>query len=87
MDIYQESLLKAMEIMIDENKDKLKLDYTIVGKILSYDNTNKVYTVLHNDAELKIKARDGLALNNGDIVYIKVVQGNFSDKFIDCKKP
>ena len=82
-----EKLLESMEMMILENAEKLKFDYTITGKIVSYDDITKVYTVLYSGSELQIKAREGLALNNGDIVYIKVVQGNFSDKFIDCKKP
>lgn len=83
----QMKLLESIEIMIEDNKDKLKLDYTITGKILSYDGVNNIYTVQYGDAELEIKARDGLTLSVGDVVYIRVVQGNFSEKFIDCKKP
>lgn len=80
-----EKLLESIEIMILENADKLKLDYTITGKVIS--ESNGIYTVLYNGEELNMKARDGLMLSSGDIVYIRVVQGNFSEKFIDCKKP
>lgn len=87
MDIYQENILKSIEIMIEEKTKQLKFDYTITGKVLSYDDTTKVYTVLYDDSELLLKARDGLILSINDIVYIRVIQGNFSEKFIDCKKP
>lgn len=87
MNVYQENLLKAFQIMLEEFKRKLNRDYTIIGKIVSYDETNNIYTVLYNGAEIKVKAIEGLALQPDDIVYIKVVQGNFNEKFIYAKKP
>lgn len=87
MNIYQKNLLNAIEMMVDEKMKKLKLDYTITCKILSYDDTNNIYTVKYNDSEMKVKAREGLTLQTNDIVYVRVIQGNFSEKFIDCKKP
>ena len=87
LNIYQEKLLDSINMLIEESLRRLKLDYTITGKIVSYDSTNKIYTVLYNGDEIQIKAREGLTLNTNDIVYIRVVQGNFSEKFIDCKKP
>lgn len=87
MNIYQAKILESIDIVVKEYLEKLRLDYTVTGKIVSYDSTNKVYTVLYNGEELEIKAREGLTLSAGNIVYIRVVQGNFSEKFIDCKKP
>lgn len=80
-----ERLLESIEMMVEENAKRLKFDYTITGKVIS--ENNGVYTVLYNDSELQIKAREGLTLNTNDIVYIRIIQGNFSEKFIDCKKP
>lgn len=80
-----EKLIESIELMVQESADRLKFDYTITGKVIS--ENNGVYTVLYNDSELQLKAREGLVLQTNDIVYIRVVQGNFSEKFIDCKKP
>lgn len=73
--------------MLDENNKILDRDKTITGKILSYSSSTKTYTVQYLDSEIQLKSRDGLTLNTGDIVYIRLVQGNFNERFIDCKKP
>lgn len=85
MSIYQENILKTIDILLEEGFRQVRFDYTITGKVLSVNGN--IYTVQYNDSELEVKARDGLTLQTGDIVYIRVVQGNFSEKFIDCKKP
>jgi len=87
LNVYQEKILESIDMLIEENMKQLKLDYTIIGKILSYDSINNIYTVMYNGAEIQVKARDGLTLKSNDLVYIRVIQGNFSEKFIDCKKP
>jgi len=46
------------------------------------------YNLTYNgDTLTNIKTREGLTLIVGDIVYICIVNGNFSEKFIDCKRP
>lgn len=87
LNIYQQKLLDSIEMLVEEKMSKINRDYTIIGKITDYNATDNVYTVLHNDSSLTLKARAGLTLTVGDVVYIRVVQGNFSEKFIDCKKP
>lgn len=85
MNARQEKLLNSIEMMITEKVKQLKLDYTITAKVLS--QSGDIYTVGYQGGELSVKAREGLDLLLDDIVYIRVVQGNFSEKFIDCKKP
>lgn len=87
MNEFQESILKSIDLMIQEKVKEIKFDYTITAKVLSFNSSNNAYTVLYNGSELPIKARPGLTLQPDDIVYIRIVQGNFSEKFIDCKKP
>lgn len=87
MDKYQEALLKSIDIMIEERIKKLKFDYSIEGSIVSF-NDNGTYNVDYNGNILKnIKVRQGLDISVGDIVLIKILNGNFSNKFIDLKRP
>jgi len=87
MNDIQKSILNTIERRIRKNIKKLKFDYTITGKIISFDSSNNSYNVLYNGTELQVKAREGLNLQPNDLVYIRVVRGDFSEKFIDCKKP
>lgn len=86
MNKFQKALLEAIDIKFKAFQSNLKFDCTITGKVLSFDEITNDYTVLYNGAELQVKSREGLTIRPGDIVYIRVIQGNFSDKFIDCKK-
>lgn len=83
--IYENKLLEAIQSLIIANADKLKLDYTISAKVIS--NNNGLYIIEYQGSQFTVKAREGLSLSPNDIVYIRVVQGNFSEKFIDCKRP
>ncbi len=87
MDIYQEGLYQTINEVTDDKVKKLKFDYTIEGKITAYDDVNSIYTVLYDGVEIQVKARSGLTLSIGDIVYIRVIRNDFKNKFIDCKKP
>ena len=87
MNEFQKAIEKSIDIKLQQFEKTLKFDYTITAKVLSFDETNNIHTVLYNGSELQIKAREGLTLVAGDLVYIRVIQGNFSNKFIDCKKP
>jgi len=86
----ESSLLKsindAINIKLKRFKDQLKYDITLTGKIKSIDSGG-LYTVTINDNDTQCKAREGLTLQVGDIVYVRCIQGNFSNKFIDCKRP
>lgn len=80
-------ILDAINNLIKKALKTAKFDYTFSGKILT-DNGNGTYDVLYNDQTLNnVKSKDGLSLLVNDIVYIRVVQNNFSEKYIDCKRP
>lgn len=82
-----EALLNAIQILINANNKKLKFNYYIEGTILSL-NQDGTCNVDHNGETLKsIKTREGLSLSINDIVLICVINGNFSNKFIDLKRP
>jgi hypothetical protein len=80
-----QDIFKAIDIIVSEKLRKLRFDYTIEGCITGI-NDDGSYKVKINGQNSNIKARDWLSLNIGEIVYIKVVNGNYSFKFIDCKR-
>ncbi len=87
MDKIQESILISIKRIIDKKLKSIKFDYTVIGKITEVIEADEEYKVLLNGEEHNIKSRSGLGLTVDDIVYVRVIQNNFSNKFIDCKKP
>lgn len=85
MDEIYKSLSRGIKRLIDKKIKELKFDYTLTGRIKTVNSNN--YTVTIDDYDTDIKARLGLSLQVGDLVYVRVIQGNFSNKFIDCKVP
>lgn len=82
---YENELYKTIEIVTSKMLKKLGFDITLTG-VVNEVGTGQ-YLVSYNDTQQWIKARDGLVLDVGNIVYIRCVKGNLSEKFIDCKKP
>lgn len=86
MDKYTQALLEAIQIMINENNKKLKFTYHIEATVLVV-NSDGTYNVNYNGSILKnIRVREGLSLKINDIVLICIINGNFSNKFIDLKR-
>lgn len=82
----KEELMKSIDILIIERLKNLKFNYYIEAEILT-DNGDGTYNVSFNNKTLSnIKAREGLTLLVNDIVLICIVNGNFSNKFIDLKR-
>lgn len=79
----QENILKAIDILIQDRMKSLKFDYTF-SAIIKTDNGSDNFTVTYNGQDYDINARAGLTLTAGDVVYVRCVQGDFSQKFIDC---
>lgn len=87
MNQIEKAILDTIDIMIQERLKKLSFNYYIEAKIETINNDG-TYNIEWNGTVLNnIKSRDGLILNVGDIVLICVVNGNFSNKFIDLKRP
>lgn len=86
--VIQEKLIKAIEIIVEEKiRKKSKFNYYIEGKIVDVKDTDGVCTVKINGENSDIKYRDGLSLSVGDVVLVLVVNGDYSRKFIDLKRP
>ena len=86
MDSYQENLLKAIDIIVEERLKNLKFNYTITGKVTEVtDSIN--YKVLINNEESKVKAINGQTYLVNDVVYILMQNNNKSDRLILCKIP
>jgi hypothetical protein len=84
----ENNLLETIDLMIHERfKELTKSNYYIEASITK-NNGNSTYNLIYNDSPLlNIKARQGITLQVGDIVLVCVVNGNFSNKFIDLKRP
>lgn len=87
MDEFFNAINKSLDVKLHKFKEKLKFDYTITAKVLSFNGSSGTYVLLHNGSEFQAKAREGLVLKPNDLVYIRIVKGNFRNRFIDCKKP
>jgi hypothetical protein len=87
MNELQQSLIKTIDIMIEERFKELKFSYHVEAKI-STVNVDGTYNVEIIGQPLNnIKARPSNTYIVGDIVYILIINGNFSNKVIDFKRP
>lgn len=84
-ELFQDKLLETIRIMVEQYVSKLKFDYSFIGKVTA-DNGG-IYDVEYMGETYPTKAREGLTLTIGDVVYVRVVKGNLATRFIDCKKP
>jgi len=80
------TLLENIDKLIFYRIKNIKCNYYKEGKIQT-DNGNGTYDVLINEDTFTLKARAGLTLAVGDIVYVMIPNGNESFKFIDMKRP
>lgn len=85
MDKYQEALLVSIDTLINEKLKNIPYDYTF-SAIIKTDNGSGNYTITYNGQDYNVNARAGLTLTVGDVVYVRCIQGNFSEKSIDCKR-
>lgn len=85
---YENYIIDAIDLMIQERfKVMINNNYYIEASIINI-NENGTFDIEYNNQTLRnIKAREGLSLVESDIVLICVVNGNFSNKFIDLKRP
>lgn len=86
MEDINKYILDAIQVVIKKFLKNLKYNYYVTGKITAV-NTDGTYGVQINNTVSNLPARSGLTLAVGDVVYVMVVNGNYSFKFIDCKKP
>jgi hypothetical protein len=81
-------ILDTIDIMIQERfKELAKFNYYIEAVVLT-SNPDGTHNIEFNGQTLaNINKRADLSLTIGDIVLVCVANGNFSNKFIDLKRP
>lgn len=67
-------------------KRKARFNYYVSGKVVKV-NSDGTYDVDINGETSILRAREGLNLSIDSVCYVMVVNGNYSEKFIDCKRP
>ena len=84
----ENKLFEFVDMVVRErSKELMNSNYYIEASIVKV-NDNALYDIEFTDKIYpNIKAREGLTLLVGDIVLVCVVNGNFSNKFIDLKRP
>lgn len=76
------SILRAMQSMIEKNIAKLKFDKTIAAKIIEYDKSRNKYLVSYGGKEMYVKERHGNTYTTMDTVWILIPCGSIEDAFI-----
>lgn len=86
MSIFQDKLIESVDDLIDKKLNELKFNYTIETKI------TKIISMTEYEIEYQNKTYKAKSINNqeyivDDLVYVMVLNGNFSNKIILCKIP
>lgn len=81
-------ILDSIDLLIEERFKMLsKGNYYIEASILS-NNIDGTCDIEFNEQTLSnIQKRSGLSLDINDVVLVCIINGNFSNKFIDLKRP
>ncbi|WP_342532803.1 hypothetical protein MHB40_15100 [Lysinibacillus sp. FSL K6-0057] len=87
MNDIENYILDAIEIMVNKKISELHYNYYIEATVVSLNEDNTCEVEVNDRIYSKVKIREGLELSIGDIVFICIINGNLSNKFIDCKKP
>lgn len=85
----QDEILKAIETMIIAYDRNTKYDRTQWG-IITAINVNGTLKIMHNDFESDLPVKfevDITKLIVGDVVIIRIPSNNFSQRYVDGKRP
>lgn len=80
-----EEVLRTIDIVIQTALNGMSFNYYITGRIKTV-NGDATYLVTIDEKDETLKAREGVTLNQGDIVFITVPNRDRSHAFIDCKR-
>ena len=80
MGVLEDKLLEAMKIIAESKDKELPFDYTVRGKVVEI-NSN-VCTVNINGEEYSAYIMNGINIAVNDIVLIKKINNNDSDKVV-----
>lgn len=81
----QNAILQTIENMVEERLKSIGCNYYKTGIIKSISGSDYIVTI--NSEDSIFKARAGLTLAVGNIVYICCPNGNYSLSFIDLIRP
>ena len=85
----QDEILKAIEVMILAYDKNSKYDKTQWGTVTAI-NVNGTLRVKHNDFESDLPVKfevDITKLAVGNIVIVRIPSNNFSQRYVDGKRP
>ena len=78
---YQESILQAIDYLVNNRIDKINKDQTITGTIANCDNAlTQQYSVNYNGGLITAYAQEGASYKQNQEVYILVPEGDFSKR-------
>lgn len=86
MSIYQEKLIESINMIIEEKISELQFNYEITGKIIEESVTGN-FNIDYNGQVTTARAISADIYEPGDLVHILVLNNDFSNKIILCKKP
>ena len=80
---YQNSILDAIDYLIDNKICRLDRDKTIIGSVVGCNNTlTGDYKIAYGNSYIEAYSQNGESYNNNDSVYILIPSNNASDKKI-----
>lgn len=80
---YQNSILDAIDYLIDNKISRLDRDKTIIGSVVGCNNTlTGEYKIAYGNSYIEAYSQNGESYNNNDSVYILIPSNNASDKKI-----
>ncbi|HHX67003.1 MAG TPA: hypothetical protein GX708_02975 [Gallicola sp.] len=80
---YLNSFIDEIKLLIDNKTKKLDFDKTYRGIVKNINN--EICEVEINGQIFECKIRNDLQINVDDVVLIKIINNNFSDKYVDAK--
>ena len=83
MDEIQKSIVDAIKIQVNEKIKDLQFDKTCYGKVVAI--RDDVCDVEINGEMTQCKIRNGLQISVNDIVLVRLINNDFSNKFVDAK--
>jgi hypothetical protein len=87
MNQYEQNLLAAIEEIVTERiKQYANFNTTITATINDTSQAPK-YILNYNGTNITALAVNNATYNINDVVYVLILNNNFSEKIILCKKP
>jgi len=83
MDEIQKSIIDAIKIQVNEKIKDLQFDKTCYGKVVAIRDDTCDVEIRGEITQCKI--RNGLQICENDIVLVRLINNDFSNKFVDAK--